>query len=119
MLHEVSLFFGECLRKVAALKAYASNWLRIVRWMNNHSELLKLFRAAVKTQVNCGNNPEWTGRTLSIGFYCPGDTRMASTFRMANRLLFLRPVMDALAANPEFVNASQKAIKAWSDGQKD
>ena len=44
---------------------------------------------------------------------------MASTFRMANRLLFLRPVMDALAANPEFVNASQKAIKAWSDGQKD
>ena len=119
MLHEVSLFFGECTRKVARLKHLAADWLRIVRWMNNHSELLKLFRVAVKSEVE--NNPTgaFNGRHLQIGFYAPGDTRMATVFKMASRLFFLRPVLVALAANPEFVGASQKALKAWSDGQKD
>ena len=44
---------------------------------------------------------------------------MASAFKMGYRLLFLKPVLTSLALNPEWVAASQKCLKAWSDGQRD
>ena len=117
MLHEVGLFFKEVMTKVGVVRKLSVSCLQVVKWFNNHGEILKLFRAAVRAEVEHGTS--LTSRQLNIGFYQPGDTRMASTFRMAHRMSILRPVLTAVGASAEFDSASQKALKAWSDAQKD
>ena len=117
MCHEVSLFFKECLGKVQYMRQLAVQGLQVVKWFNNHSEILKLFREGVQSEVQHGSS--LTTRQLAIGFYMPGDTRMASAFRMLFRITVLRKVLVAVGNSAEYQASSQKALKAWSDAQSD
>ena len=49
--------------------------------------------------------------------YSPGDTRMLTVFRMLHRILYLRSVCVDMMSRPAYETASQKALKAWSEGQ--
>lgn len=109
--HEVSLLFKEWIKKVADIFNLFKEGHRVVKWINNHAEILKLYRLCVP-----GHFPGDKSKH-NIGLYSPGDTRMATVFKMLYRLKVLKDVLTELVAKPEYEAASQKAIKAWSDAQ--
>ena len=111
--HEVSLLFKEWVKKVPELMQLFREELRCVKWINNHSELLKMFRDLVPKHFQ---DPK--RHTGNIGLYMPADTRMMTVFKMLHRLLIVWDVLFDLAGRPEYETASQKALKQWSDRQK-
>lgn len=48
--HEVALLFKEWTKKILAMMALFHQGLKVVKWVNNHSEILKLFRDIVPTR---------------------------------------------------------------------
>lgn len=108
--HEVSLLFKEWVKKIADILRIFQEGLRVVRWVNNHAEILKLFRNLVPGHFK-------DARKHCIGLYSPGDTRMATVFKMLFRILTVYPVLEQLVSAPEYEVASQKALKSWSDIQ--
>lgn len=108
--HEVSLLFKEWVKKVPEILQLYRDGHRVVKWINNHADLLKLFRDTVPSHFN-------DKRKHSIGLYTPGDTRMATVFKMLHRIQVLAPVLVDLVGSAAYENASQKALKAWSDQQ--
>lgn len=108
--HEVSLLFKEWVRKVPEILQLFKEGHRIVKWVNNHSEILKLYRFIVPSHFE-------DRRKHCLMLYSPGDTRMATAFKMLHRILVLYPVLTDLVSRPEYETASQKALKQWSDAQ--
>lgn len=108
--HEVSLLFKEWIKKIPDIFTLFKEGHRIVKWINNHSEILKLYRFCVPFHFQ-------DKRKHSIGLYNPGDTRMATVFKMLYRLKVLQEVLVDLVSRPEYEIASQKALKQWSDAR--
>lgn len=109
--HEVSLLFKEWVKKIPDIHLLFKEGHRVVKWILNHSELLNLFRTLVPAHFD-------DKRRHCISLYLPGDTRMATVFKMLFRIQVLWPVLMDLANRPEYEIASQKALKQWSDSQK-
>ena len=109
--HEVSLLFKEWVKKVPEIHALFKEGHRIVKWVNNHSEILTLYRAIVPHHFE-------DKRKHCIMRYSPGDTRMLTVFKMLHRLSYLKCVCTDMMSRPEYEAASQKALKAWSDQQQ-
>lgn len=109
--HEVNLLFKEWVKKTPDILQLFYEGLRVVKWINNHAEILKLFRATVPSHFVEDKKKH------SIGLYMPGDTRMATVFRMLFRIKVLYQVLRNLVSLPEYDVASQKALKMWSDNQ--
>ena len=112
MTHEISLFFGECISEVEHITTLFKSGVRVVKWVNNHSEILRLFRACVVQHFE-------DKRRHSIGLYMPGATRMASVFRMLNRLLVLKSVLQDLVSTAAYTKAAQAAIKDHNSRQEE
>lgn len=110
--HEVSLLFKEWVKKIPEIWQLYREGLRAVKHVNNHGDILNLFRRLVPVHFK-EDKKKW-----SISLYMPGDTRMLTVFKMLHRLSVLWAVMADLVSRPEYETASQKALKAWSDNQK-
>lgn len=108
--HEVSLLFKEWIKKIDEFTVLYKEGHRIVKWVNNHAEILKLFRELVPRHFQ-------DKRKHGMGLYNPGDTRMATVFKMLYRIKILFPVLLDMVSTPEYQAASQKALKQWSDKQ--
>lgn len=108
--HEVSLLFKEWVKKTPDILRLFHEGHRVVKWVNNHAEILKLFRGIVPSHFT-------DKRKHCIGLYNPGDTRMATVFKMLFRVQLLLPVLIHLVSLPEYEVASQKALQAWSAQQ--
>lgn len=108
--HEVSLLFKEWVKKVPDILALFKEGHRIVKWVKNHSEILKLYRTIVSTRFT-------DKRKHGLSLYSPGDTRMLTVFKMLHRIVILWEVLHDMVGRPEYDIASQKALKAWSDAQ--
>lgn len=108
--HEVSLLFKEWVKKVPEIHQLFKQGHRVVKWIINHSEILKQFRELVPKHFT-------DKRKHCMGLYAPGDTRMATVFKMLHRLKVLFPVLTDLVSAAEYEAASQKALKQWSDSQ--
>lgn len=108
--HEISLLLKEWVKKIPDILQLFKEGHRIVKWINNHAELLKLFRSLVPGHFE-------DKRKHSLGLYTPGDTRMATVFKMLFRIKVLKDVLLELVSTPLYETASQKALKMWSDKQ--
>lgn len=108
--HEVSLLFKEWIKKIPELLQLFNEGLRIVKFVNNHSEILKLYRALVPDHFE-------DKRKHCIMLYTPGDTRMMTVFRMLYRISVLKPVLVDLVGTAAYGEAAQKALQAWSSAQ--
>lgn len=108
--HEVALLFKEWTKNISALMTLFRQGLKVVKWVNNHSEILKLFRDIVPTRFN-------DKRRHCLTLYMPGDTRFMTVFKMLQRILVLWEVLVELVNRSEYEKASQKALKQWSDNQ--
>lgn len=109
--HEVSLLFKEWVKKVEDILRLFKEGHRVVKWINNHSEILKLFRAILPSHFE-------DKRKHCLTLYMPGDTRMFTVFKMLHRILIVWDVLVDVMGRPEYDLAAQKALKQWSDIQK-
>lgn len=66
--HEISLLFKEWVKKVDDILTLFREGHRIVKWVNNHAEILKLYRAIIPSHFTEDK------RRHSIMLYTPGDT---------------------------------------------
>ncbi|KAL3929232.1 MAG: hypothetical protein SGPRY_002043, partial [Prymnesium sp.] len=89
--HEVSLLFKEWVKKTPDIFRVFNEGLRVVRWVNNHSEILKLFNYILPGHFN-------DKRKHCITLYSPGDTRMATVFKMLFRIRMVHAVLEHLAS---------------------
>lgn len=108
--HEVSLLFKEWIKKIPQINDLALRCLRVVKWVNNHSEILAIYRQIVPTRFA-------DKRKHCLSLYMPGDTRFVTTFKMLQRILVLWDVLSELVTRSDYEAAAQKALKAWSDNQ--
>lgn len=104
------MLFKEWVSKVEPILNLFRQGLRIVKWVKNHSEILKLFREIVPKHFK-------DKRKHCMELYSPGDTRMLTVFKMLHRIVILWDVLRDLINRPEYEAASQKALKQWSDAQ--
>ena len=44
----------------------------------------------------------------------PGDTRMVTTFKLVDRAVTLRPVLEALVTDPDYDRAAQCALASYN-----
>lgn len=109
--HEISLLFKEWVKKVPQILILFKEGLRVVKWVNNHAEILKLFRRLVKDHFT-------DKRKHDLSLYMPGETRMMTVFKMLLRILVLWDPLASLCSSADYDTASQKALKAWSDRQE-
>ena len=100
--HEVSLLFKEWVKKVPEINVLFNEGKRLVKWVNNHAEILSLYRSIVPAHFT-------DKRKHCIMLYSPGDTRMLTVFRMLHRILYLRHVCVDMMSRPAYETASQKA----------
>lgn len=108
--HEVALLFKEWVKKIEEIHNLFKRGLRIVKWVNNHSEILKLYREIVPSHFD-------DKRKHCLTLYMPGDTRFITVFKMLQRIQVLWPVLSDMVNRAEYETASQRALKSWSDSQ--
>lgn len=108
--HEVSLLFKEWIAKVSEMTLLFKEGLRVVKFVNNHGDILKLFRATVPDHFE-------DKRKHCMMLYQPGDTRMLTVFKMLFRISVLKDVLVDLVGKAAYSEAAQRALKAWSDQQ--
>lgn len=107
--HEVSLLFKEWIKKIDDIFVLFKEGHRIVKWVNNHAAVLKQFRALVPLHFS-------NKRKHTIGLYSPGDTRMATVFKMLYRLHVLRPVLADMASSRAVLSTKWLVKQPWGDG---
>ncbi|KAL1526985.1 hypothetical protein AB1Y20_015674 [Prymnesium parvum] len=108
--HEVSLLFKEWVKTVPEILKLFNEGHRMVKFVNNHLEILALFRKLVPSHFR-------DKRKHCISLYMPGDTRMLTVFKMLYRISIVWPVLVDLVGRPSYDTAAQKALKQWSDRQ--
>ena len=79
MAHELSLLFKDWVKKVPAVKDLYRRLKNITIWIRNHGDILILFEEKVKAE-HPGDKRKWT-----IQPYMPGDTRMGTVYKLAER----------------------------------
>ena len=97
MAHEVSLLFKDYKKKIPELDELFLNGLEIVKWINNHDDILELFRSTAKQHFK---DHQRAAQKSGIALYKPGDTRMASLFIMLSRLQDLKEVLEGVIHTP-------------------
>ena len=112
MAHELSLLFKDWVRKVPAIKALYIKGKKITIWIKNHGSILTLFQQKVRAQYP-NDKRKWP-----IMPYMPGDTRMATAFKLVDRLVKLKPILLALATDPAYVQAAQEGIDGYNKATK-
>ena len=112
MAHELSLLFKDWVKKIPEIKELYVKGKRITIWIKNHGDILKLYQTKVKAQ--------WPNdkRHWPIMPYMPGDTRMATCFKLVHRLVLLKHVLQALVTDPAYHKAAQAAITAYNSQAK-
>ena len=113
MAHEVSLLFGEWRRKVLQVMQIAASCMKITKWINNHSQLLSIFRQVVQV-VFADDKRKW-----KLTLYTPGDTRMATIFKLAHKTQYLWQVLKAVVNKPEYDALAQEICDAYNKQCKD
>ena len=112
MAHELSLMFKDWVKKVPDILALYRKLKRITIWIKNHGSILMIFKA--KVALNWPNDRRhWT-----ILPYMPGDTRMATTYKLVHRCCLLKDVLSALVTDASYKQHAQAAIQGWNANQK-
>ena len=112
MAHELSLMFKDWVKKVPEILGLYRKLKRITIWIKNHGSILVIFKA--KVALNWPTDKRhWT-----ILPYMPGDTRMATTFKLVHRCCLLKDVLSALVTDALYKQHAQAAIKGWNASQK-
>jgi hypothetical protein len=106
MAHELGLLFKDWANKIPELKQLFMSFKQITIWVRNHGEILLLFESKVRAAFPNDK------RKHKIGLYMPGDTRMATMFKLIHRGLLLKSVLEALVTDSAYVEVAQKAIKS-------
>ena len=117
MAHEISLLFKDFKKHVPELKEMLDAALGLVKWVNNHDEILEIFRtmAAVVFQ---GHARE--AQKAGIGLFNPPDTRMALLYVMLHRVDEVKGVLEAMVhfqgngKLPSYDVAAQKAMVSYN-----
>jgi hypothetical protein len=112
MAHELSLLFKDWVKKIPEIKELYVKGKRITIWIKNHGDILKLYQNKVKAQWPLDK------RHWPIMPYMPGDTRMATCFKLVHRLVLLKQVLQALVTDPAYHKAAQAAITSYNSQAK-
>jgi hypothetical protein len=112
MAHELGLLFKDWGTKIPELKALFHKLKQVTIWIRNHGDILLMFEAKVRLQ--------WPNdkRKHKIGPYMPGDTRMATVYKLLDRTLSLKCVFESLVTDPAYVKLAQASIKAHNTAAK-
>ena len=117
MAHEISLLFKDYKKHIPELGALFREGLDVIQWVNNHDDILKIFRKLVAEHFK---NHARAAQKGQMGLYQPGDTRMALLYVMLDRLVELKPVLEALVhyvssdGTPSYDAVAQKALLAYN-----
>ena len=112
MAHELSLLFKDWVRKVPTVKDLYRRLKNITVWIRNHGDILILFEAKVKVAYPLER------RKWNIKPYMPGDTRMATMYKMADRALKIKDILLALVTDPRYKKAAQEAVAGYNASTK-
>ena len=112
MAHEISLLFKDWVKKIPEIKELYVKGKRVTIWIKNHGDILELFKAKVKAQWPLDK------RHWPIMPYMPGDTRMATCYKLVHRLVLLKQVLQALVTDPLYHKAAQAAIASYNSQAK-
>ena len=112
MAHEISLLFKDFVKKVPEISSLYRKLKRVTIWIKNHGDILLIYQA--KVALNWPNDK----RHHTILPYMPGDTRMATTFKLVHRTLLLKDVLEALVTDASYKQCAQSAISGWNSKQK-
>jgi hypothetical protein len=112
MNHELGLMFNEWMRKVTAITQLYLRTKRLTIWIRNHGDLLIMFEKEV--QLHWPNDK----RMWTIHPYMPGDTRMATMYKLIHRAVKLKAILQSLVTGPAYVRAAQKAISQYNTQAK-
>ena len=112
MAHELSLLFKDWVKKVPAVKDLYRRLKNITIWIRNHGDIAILFEEKVKAE-HPGDKRKWT-----IQPYMPGDTRMGTVYKLADRALKLKDILLALVTDPRYKTSAQAAIAGYNSSTK-
>ena len=112
MAHEISLLFKDFVKKVPEISSLYRKLKRVTIWIKNHGDILLIYQA--KVALNWPNDK----RHHTILPCMPGDTRMATTFKLVHRTLLLKDVLEAFVTEASCEQCAQSAISGWNSKQK-
>ena len=95
MAHELSLLFKDWVQKGPVVKDLYRRLKNITIWIRNHGDILIQFEEKLKAQFS--DKRKWT-----IKPYMPGDTRMGTIYKLADRALELKDILLALVTDPRY-----------------
>ena len=107
MAHELSLLFKDWVQKVPRIKQLYRRLKNITIWIRNHGDILIQFQAKVKAAYI--DKRKW-----NIQPYMPGDTRMGTMYKLADRALQLKDIFFALVTDPKYKASAQAAIQGYN-----
>ena len=126
MAHEISLLFKDFKKDIPELAETFRRGLDIIQWVNNHDDILQIFRELVAEHFK---DHRRASQKAGMALYQPGDTRMALLFVALDRLKELQPVLESLVhftgrsdgekKLPSYEFVAQKALQAYNKQCKD
>ena len=111
MAHELSLLFKDWVQKVPAVNDLYRRLKNITIWIRNHGDILTQFEEKLRAQFS--DKRKWT-----IKPYMPGDTRMGTIYKLADRALELKDILLALVTDPRYKASAQAAIQGYNGSTK-
>ena len=112
MCHKLGLLFGEWRKKAGEVMVICVKCMKITKWVNNHSELLQSFRDNVEKVFE-------DRRRWNVTLCTPGDTRMATIFKLAHETKHLWPVLKALVNDGDYDATAQRLCVDYNKQCKD
>jgi hypothetical protein len=111
MAHELCLLFKDWVQKVPAVKDLYRRLKNITIWIRNHGDISTQFEEKLRAQFS--DKRKWT-----IKPYMPGDTRMGTMYKLADRALQLKDILSALVTDPKYKASAQAAIQGYNGSTK-
>jgi hypothetical protein len=111
MAHELSLLFKDWVQKVPAVKDLYRRLKNITIWIRNHGDISMQFEEKLRAEFS--DKRKWT-----IKPYMPGDTRMGTMYKLADRALQLKDILLALVTDPKYKVSAQAAIQGYNGSTK-
>jgi hypothetical protein len=111
MAHELSLLFKDWVQKVPAINDLYRRLKNITIWIRNHGDISTQFEEKLRAQFT--DRRKWT-----IKPYMPGDTRMGTMYKLADRALQLKDILLALVTDPKYKASAQAAIQGYNVNTK-
>lgn len=112
MAHELGLLFKDWVKKIEPVTALYMKCKSHTIWIRNHGDILSLYNEHVQ-RVFPNDKRRW-----GIQPYMPGDTRMATVFKLLHRASVLKMVFQSLVTDPRYVVAAQAAIGSYNSQAK-